>query len=310
MATQNPIEHIKKKLQQVQRITKLMDDVTGHTEYRWFQGTEPGVFSQGGICHGMSFDWLRRKFLNKRNYNDPKYASAKDPGNFSVLTKLRDFVVPEKNPKRVSLMLKAGEVQSGFYQKLRENREGWRAAIQTVSKTRNVPDDQVTEDDIWGINPNLVNPSDPDLEQKILARFAFQRIRENRTGLAAIGDLSVFSIPKGPEDRVCAGKSEIADFVLEAIGSMLLEPASASAEAGLTISFEDSAGKVNGHATALYWNRKDSHKTYVYFDPNFGEFHWESPKKCATFVAELWDISYSHLKRGAVRMVTYRPPGS
>ena len=64
----NPIS---RKLAERANLERLLHSVQAHKEYAWFQGAEKGVAMTGGICHGMSFDWLRRKFLGKRNYNDP-----------------------------------------------------------------------------------------------------------------------------------------------------------------------------------------------------------------------------------------------
>jgi hypothetical protein len=295
----NPIT---RKIEQRDRLIRLLTEYRAHQEYPWFQGTEQGVVFTGGICHGMSFDWLRRKFLNKRNYNDARYASqTKNPGDFSFLSKVKDLVLPEQNEKRKAVMLKAGEIQAGFYNELRLNRERWHATFQKLTKTKSKED--LTMEDMLKEDSSLVYPDAHDAETQILKKFARSRTKKMR----GLEYFNVSAIKGDWLDNECMvkGKGDVSAFLNEHIAMMALEPS--GLQRGLMVSFRDENEKLKGHATAIYHNRTDSQKTFVFFDPNCGEFFWDKAYDVGVFVGELWAIAYSELKKMEFRTIVLDP---
>jgi len=290
----NPIS---RKIEQRERLVSLLAENRAHQEYPWFQGTEQGVVFTGGICHGMSFDWLRRKFLNKRNYNDARYASqTKNPGDFSFLSKMKDLMLPEQNEKRKAVMLKAGEIQAGFYNEVRLNQERWEATVQKLRKTSK---EDVTVEEVLKEDGSLVNPYAHDAETQVLRKFALSRTKKMR-GLECI-HVSAIKVDWMETECVVKGKGDVSAFLNQHIAMMAMEPS--GLERGLMVSFRDEGEKLPGHATAIYHNRSDAQKTFVFFDPNCGEFFWEKAYDISVFVGELWEIAYPDLKKMKFRTV-------
>ena len=295
----NPIS---RKMEQRDRLVALLAQHRAHQEYPWFQGTEKGVIFTGGICHGMSFDWLRRKFLNKRNYNDVRYASTvKDPGNFSFYSKVRDLVLPEDNEKRKQLMQKAGEIQAGFYNELRNNRERWQATLEKLRKDRK--GDDLTPEDMLREDSTLVNPNDHDAETQILRKFALSRVKKMR-GLESF-NVGVVRGEWLSTETVVKSKGDVVAFLNQHIANMTMEPS--DLQRGLMVSFQDENRKLIGHATAVFDNQGDRNKAFVFFDPNCGEFFWDKSFELSAFVGDLWEIAYSELKELELRTITLDP---
>jgi hypothetical protein len=295
-------DNIARKLEQRERMIKLLTEHKAHQEYPWFQGTESGVVSTGGICHGMSFDWLRRKFLTKRNYNDPRFASwTADPGNLGILSKVKDLVMPEMNAKRRAVMQKAGEIQAGFYNELRLNDVRWKAAREKLLKTK--PAEELTIEDFLKEDSTLVYPHAHDAETQILKRFALSRTKKMR-GLECF-HVSEIKVDWLSTETVVKDKNDVGPFVSQHIANMAMEPS--GLQRGLMVSFQDEDDKVPGHATAIYHNRTDDQKQFVFFDPNCGEFFWGKAYELGMFVGELWDIAYPHLRKLCLRTVTLDP---
>jgi len=295
-------DNIARKFEQRERMIKLLTEYKAHQEYPWFQGTESGVVFTGGICHGMSFDWLRRKFLSKRNYNDPRFVSlTADPGNYGILAKLTDLVVPEFNEKRRAVMNKAGEIQKGFYNELRSNEVRWKAVRAKLLKTKRAED--LTMEDFLKEDSTLVNPNDHDAETKILRKFALSRTK-NMRGLECF-HVSQIRADWLDTQTVVKDKHDVGAFVSQHIANMAMEPS--GLQRGLMVSFESKDEKVKGHSTAIYHNQTDKQKEFVFFDPNCGEFFWDKAFDAGLFIGDLWEIAYPHLRKLCLRTVTLDP---
>jgi hypothetical protein len=299
-------EKIKEPFNKQEAAIALKSKYENNRVFHWFQGTEAGVFREGGICASMVLDWLRRKYLGKPRYDNPKYQSKlyiggeKEPGNLSIFSKIKDLVASETNEKRNKLMKKVADIQIVYKSAFHELRDRRDLAVKQYAADH--PDTELTFEELEKIDP---------------AAAAFCRGPSRAAFEVALGRLQKQgkSMPRGFADlqqsliayqelkgltgydpfRTCFGVT-ISETFAELLGHHKSHGLTVGAYIGLQ--FPNS-----GHAIGVCFVSGDARTlpaeyltpprgNYLVFDPNFGEYAFERFFDASEFVYELCRAIY------------------
>jgi hypothetical protein len=292
------------KLEQQKKVIALQEKYKGSRVFDWFQGTEKGVWKTGGICAAMVMDWLRRKYLGKKNYDDPKYKSTvKNPGSFSLFTKGRDFVMPEGNEKRDKLMTRVLNVQVGYgaaLSGLAERLEKFKQSFREKNNRDPTPEEVETAD------PELAMfDANPDKVAFAKALAGAKKIPRGYDKLRLSDPVRLRLVEVLKDTPSTSVEAEITFFILTAFAGLVGPP-----EIGLYLGLNFSKG---AHAIGVYYNKnvldpKYQNRNWVVFDPNFGEYGFQNAGDATEFLTELCNAMYSNdIKTLESSLVHYLP---
>jgi hypothetical protein len=233
----------------------------------WRQGDEELYTEIGnGICEGMSLDWLRRKFADKRNFvssekygGQPQQKAAQAKLGQKQKTIHKQFSALRDRTERSKLVLDLDRAEVKHVRP-----EGWFDPVQRFSSEYNAAQ-----------NAGVLRK---------VGRF-FGVVSTSGFENMHMEPRSSYRIPT----VVTVGRCAIHRAVVEAIDGCLAMHTIQARRSGFMLSFV-AGGK--GHTTVFYYNPMESPWSFQWFDPNIAEFHLMSHLNMADFAAGLWAETY------------------
>ncbi len=275
--------------------------------YDWFQGTEDAVKFTGGVCAMMTMDWLRRRFLNRKDYHHLKYKSAtavggKTPGSFGLISKAADMLFSEQNPKRAKIMQRAAELQV-LYGKIWQDYNKRIAAFVSEFESKNKKKPTLDDLKLWDAKAAAFHTHSnqqvwDDVKEELLRQGKFKDYDEHDTDgkklprgfeRLSLQNVAKFDVEKLSKSKKASALSPEKIFENE-INAAMLEAMAAISVKGtcggyISLQFGGSA-----HAIGLFYTPDP--RSFTWFDPNFGEYQFDAPAQACMFVAELLKVLY------------------
>lgn len=263
----------------------------------------------GGVCFMFAMDWLRRKYLNRPNFDDHKYASkvlgmqrtAQDSGIFKAL----DRVLPEGNPKRAKVVERINELQKIYAAR----HKTYNLAIE--NKRADFEKAQGRKPEWSELKAMLTGPevqfkishNEQAYKDVMEAMMAQRRIKDVHEGpqqekmlprgfdRLEFGPVTNFEVEQEVKKRLSGDKSkeELYEEEYHAVALTFIADASATSKSGISISLQRESA---GHALALFHDLTQVRK-YALYDPNFGEYAFDNPMDCSVFFSKLMRLLYS-----------------
>lgn len=232
-----------------------------------------------GICEGMSLDWLRRKFLKKRNFvTDEKY----DPENHDLFSSVNSSM--EKLDKKHMLIHRRYAHFRGENEILSRTPafgdiKPWFDPTQKFAEEYNMNRKKTT-----GFFSSEIKLSGFErLKYFDLKGMSFNAIQTNEM----LNQSTKVIIKRYAEEILNAvAANKISELANEGAGGKLAVD-QAPTVFGIMINFH---GEGN-HATA-YFHDTSQISSHHYFDPNAGEFTFKNADDFTTFLGDWWESAY------------------
>jgi hypothetical protein len=262
--------------------TDVLKAVTssGNAAFFYWSQTDKDLYKEvgDGICEGMCLDWLRRKFMGKRDFAESsKYDPEKKVGGF-----LGIFNNTDPNPNLPKLEAKQKDLHADYSRARIANSDLMIELGKFSAQMSGDPSKQAKE------------KQDPVQEFAL----AYNKKKGKATGFEK---MTYFALPEKFLDTgdVQKARTELLGFleeVLDGAGST----SGNTQPAAVVINLEGS-----GNHTLAYFQDSNNPFGFQALDPNAGEFRFKRRDSLVAFVGDWWLAAYSTKRRLVFELILY-----